>query len=154
LASNQENTMNTTLRLAALSMLAIVAAWTTAPHANAQSVAVAKNRVVIQVSDAEPAKWQLALNNARNIQADLGAANVEIEIVAYGPGLGMLKRDSAAATRVEEALTSGVKVFACGNTMRAQKLTQPDMLPSISYVEAGVVEIMQKQQQGWAYIKP
>ena len=140
-------------RIAALSMLALVA-WIAAPEAGAQATAMPKNRVVIQVSDAEPAKWNLALNNARNLQSDLGAANVEIEIVAYGPGLSMLKRDSAVATRVDEALTSGVKVFACGNTMRAQKLTQPDMLPSISYVEAGVVEIMQRQQQGWAYIRP
>jgi intracellular sulfur oxidation DsrE/DsrF family protein len=136
-----------------LCVLAIIA-WVAAPQVTAQSTATPKNRVVIQVSDAEPAKWNLALNNARNLQSDLGAANVEIEIVAYGPGLSMLKRDSTVATRVDEALTSGVKVFACGNTMRAQKLTQPDMLPSISYVEAGVVEIMQKQQQGWAYIKP
>ena len=45
-----------------------------------------RNRVVIQVSDADPAKWNLALNNARNMQTDLGAANVDIEIVAYGPG--------------------------------------------------------------------
>ena len=141
-------------RIIALSALAIVAALIATPEAGAQSSAAPKNRVVIQVSDGEPAKWNLALNNARNLQADLGAANVEIEIVAYGPGLSMLKRDSSVATRIDEALTSGVKVFACGNTMRGQKLTQTDMLPSISYVEAGVVEIMQKQQQGWAYIRP
>ena len=122
--------------------------------AGAQSTAVPKNRVVMQVSDGDAAKWNLALNNARNLQADLGAANVEIEIVAYGPGLGMLKRDSAVATRVDEALTSGVKVVACENTMHAQKLTQPDMLPAIGYVGAGVVEIMQRQQQGWSYIRP
>jgi len=122
--------------------------------AGAQPAAEPKNRVVMQVSDGDAAKWNLALNNARNLQADLGASNVEIEIVAYGPGLGMLKRDSSVATRVDEALTSGVKVVACENTMRAQKLTQPDMLPSIGYVGAGVVEIMQRQQQGWSYLRP
>ena len=141
-------------RITIISAIAIIAACIAAPQASAQSSAAPKNRVVIQVSDAEPAKWNLALNNARNLQSDLGAANVEIEIVAYGPGLSMLKRDSAVATRVDEALTSGVRVFACGNTMRAEKLTQPDMLPSISFVDAGVVEIMHKQQQGWAYIRP
>ena len=49
----------------------------------------------MQVSDGDAAKWNLALNNANNLQADLGAANVDIEIVAYGPGIGMLKSDSA-----------------------------------------------------------
>jgi len=111
-------------------------------------------KVVIQVSDNDPAKWNLALNNARNLQADLGQKNVEIEIVAYGPGIGMLKSESVVGNRIDEALKSGVKVVACENTMRGQKLVKDDMLPGIDYVGAGVVEIMQKQQQGWAYLRP
>jgi hypothetical protein len=113
-----------------------------------------RSKVVLQMSEGDPAKWNLALNNAKNIQADLGAANVDIELVAYGPGIGMLKADSVVANRVDEALGAGVKVLACENTMRGQKLTQADMLGKIGYVPAGVVEIMQKQQQGWAYIRP
>ena len=116
--------------------------------------APAKSRVVIQVSDNDPAKWNLALNNAKNMQADLGAANVEIEIVAYGPGIGMLKADSVVGNRIGEALGSGVKVAACENTMRGQKLQKADMLGGIAFVGAGVVEIMQKQQQGYAYLRP
>jgi len=38
--------------------------------------------------------------------------------------------------------------------MRNQKLGVPDMLPNIGYVSAGVVELMKKQQQGYAYIRP
>ena len=125
-----------------------------AASAQGQPGAAQKSRVVIQVSDAEPAKWNLALNNARNIQTDLGAANVDIEIVAYGPGIGMLKADSVVGNRVEEASKAGVKVVACENTMRGQKLTQADMLSGIGYVPAGVVTLMQRQQQGWAYIRP
>jgi uncharacterized protein len=116
--------------------------------------ASARPRVVIQMSDAEPAKWNLALNNAKNLQTDLGAANVDIEIVAYGPGIGMLKADSVVGNRVNEALAGGVKVLACENTMRGQKLVKDDMLAKVGYVSAGVVEIMEKQQQGWAYIRP
>jgi uncharacterized protein len=113
-----------------------------------------RGRVVMQVSDNDPAKWNLALNNAKNIQTDLGAANVDIEIVAYGPGINMLKAESVVGNRVDEALAAGVKVVACENTMRNQKLGKQDMLPKVDYVMAGVVELMQKQQQGWAYIRP
>ncbi len=116
--------------------------------------AAQRSRVVIQVSDAEPAKWNLALNNAHNIQTDIGASNVDIEIVAYGPGIGMLKSDSVVGNRIDEAGKAGVKILACDNTMRGQKLTHADMLPGIGYVAAGVVELMQRQQQGWAYIRP
>lgn len=122
--------------------------------AQAQQPAPVRSKVVVQVSDGDVAKWNLALNNAKNVQDDLGASNVDIEIVAYGPGIGMLKADSVAANRVGEALAAGVKVIACENTMRAQKLTQADMVSKIGYVSAGVVELMQKQQQGWAYIRP
>ena len=134
-------------------LLAVMFIATTAVG-QAPQPAAAKSRVVIQVSDGDAGKWNLALNNAKNLQADLGAANVDIEIVAYGPGIGMLKSDSVVGSRVTEALASGVNVVACDNTMRGQKLTKPDMLGGVGYVSAGVVEIMQKQQQGWAYLRP
>ena len=132
----------------------LVAMALAASPALGQTAATPANRVVMQVSDNDPGKWNLALNNARNLQADLGASNVEIEIVAYGPGIGMLKSDSVVGNRIGEALGSGVKVAACENTMRGQKLQKADMLGGISYVGAGVVEIMQRQQQGWAYLRP
>lgn len=66
----------------------------------------------------------------------------------------MLKADSIVGSRIDEAMAAGVKVVACENTMRAQKLTPVDMLGKIGYVPAGVTEIMQRQQQGWAYIRP
>ena len=139
-------------RLAALlaSVIALALPWA----GDAQAQVATRNKVVFQVSDAEPAKWNLTLNNIRNVQTDLGANNVEIEIVAYGPGLGMLKADSVAGNRVAEALAAGVSVVACENTMKNQKITRDDMLPKIGYVEAGVVQLMKRQQQGWAYIRP
>ena len=122
-------------------------------HALAQAP-VAKQRVVIQVSDADPGKWKLALSNARNIQQDLSAQNVQIEIVAYGPGIDMLQAESEASPGVIQAMTDGVKVVACENTMRNRKLKREDMQGGIGYVGAGVVEIMQKQREGWSYIRP
>jgi intracellular sulfur oxidation DsrE/DsrF family protein len=113
-----------------------------------------RHKIVIQVSDNDPAKWNLALNNAKNLQDDVGAANVDIEIVAYGPGIGMLKLESPTGSRVADAIKANVKVLACENTMRGQKLTRDDMLPALSYVPAGVTEIMTKQSEGWAYLRP
>ncbi len=114
----------------------------------------ARNRMVIQMSDNDPAKWNLALNNAKNLQDDVGAANVDLELVAYGPGINMLKIESPVAARIADAMKAGVKVIACENTMRGQKLTKDDMTANISYVPAGVTEIMKKQVEGWAYLRP
>ncbi len=121
---------------------------------HAQSTGAKRQGIVIQVSDNDPAKWNLALNNAKNLQDDVGAANVEIEIVAYGPGISMLKLESPTGSRIADAAKAGIKVTACENTMRGQKLTKEDMLAGISYVPAGVTEIMKKQHEGWAYLRP
>lgn len=132
------------------------------PGAEAQQAATmksepqpnAKQKLVIQVSDNDPAKWNLALNNARNVQADLGRENVEIEIVAYGPGLKMLMAESVAADRVNGALADNIAVVACDNTMHSMKLSEADLIGGIRHVKAGVVHLMQRQRQGWAYIRP
>ena len=130
-------------------------AWLAAAPALAQGNERPLHKAVIQVSDNDVQKWNLALNNARNVQDDLGGPEAtELEIVVYGPGIGMLKSDSPVAKRVADALNAGVKVVACENTMKAQKLSHPDMLPNIGYVTAGVVELMNKQKQGYAYIRP
>ena len=112
-------------------------------------------RIVLQVSDDDPKKWNLALNNARNAQQDLGGPkNVDIEIVAYGPGINMLKMDAVTANRVSDAIKTGISIAACENTMGAQKIDKAEMNPSISYVPAGVIQLMRRQQQGWAYVRP
>ena len=123
-------------------------------NVHAQSTGAKRQGIVIQVSDNDPAKWNLALNNAKNLQDDVGAANVDIEIVAYGPGISMLKLESPTGSRIADAAKAGIKVTACENTMRGQKLTKDDMLAGISYVPAGVTEIMKKQHEGWAYLRP
>ena len=63
-------------------------------------------------------------------------------------------RPYRAALRIDKALADGVKIVACENTMKSMKLTKPDMLSSIGYVPAGVVELVRKQREGWAYIRP
>ena len=114
----------------------------------------ARDHVVIQVSDGVPGKWNLALNNAKNAQEAFGKDKVDVEIVVYGPGIDMLKMESEVGNKVDKAVADGIQIVACQNTMKAQKLTQADMLPSVSYVPAGVVEIIRKEQQGWAYLRP
>ena len=110
--------------------------------------------LVLQVSDNDPAKWNLALNNARNAQAELGADKVNIELVVFGPGIHMLKADSVTSNRVADAVKGGIKIVACQNTMDVLKLSKADMQASIGYVPAGVVELMTLQKQGWSYVRP
>lgn len=146
--------MSKIMRRGFVSMSAAAALAMLLPMAASAQSQPAKNKAVFQVSDGDPQKWNLTLNNAKNVQDDLGSDAVDLEIVVYGPGIGMLKGDSPVAKRIADALKAGVKVVACEYTMKAQKLVYTDMLPAIGYVPAGVVELMKKQQEGYAYIRP
>ena len=134
--------------------LVLAAVLATAPLFAAAQEANRPTRVVVQVSEADPARWNLVLNNVRNLQDELGADKVTVEIVAYGPGIGMLKLDAATNSRVTDAIKAGVAVQACENTMRNQKLDRADMHPNVTYVPAGVVQIIRRQQSGCAYLRP
>jgi len=114
----------------------------------------ARQKVIFHVADADPAKWTVAFNNVFNVRKDLGPANVDIEVVAINAGIGMLKLDSTESSRIAEAIKAGVNVVACENSMRGQKVSREDLLPGIGYVPAGVVELMQRQREGYAYIRP
>jgi intracellular sulfur oxidation DsrE/DsrF family protein len=143
-----------TLVLGAALSVPLLASVTGCAADGAKMAAESRAKVIIQVSDGDPKVWNLALNNAQNVQHDLGKDKVDVEIVAYGPGIGMLKATGPVEPRITGALTNGVKVIACENTMKKAKLTKADMVPGIGYVPAGVIEIMEKQREGWAYVRP
>jgi intracellular sulfur oxidation DsrE/DsrF family protein len=90
----------------------------------------------------------------RNIQKAYGKDKVEIELVAFGHGIGILKADSVIANRVDDTVASGAHVYACENTMRGYKISKDEMNPKIAYVPAGVIEIIEKQKAGWAVVRP
>jgi intracellular sulfur oxidation DsrE/DsrF family protein len=135
--------------LAALSL-----AWGLAVDSIAADNPKAKERVVIQVSDDNPKTWNQALNVIENVQQAYGKENVDIKLVALGYGIGILLLDSPNGGCVQDVLKSGAQVAACEVTMRRRKLGRDDMLPNISYVPAGVIEIIQAQKQGWTVIRP
>lgn len=136
--------------------LALASAACLAADATAAPAAAAAKpmRVVVQISDNDAGRWNLALNNVRNVQKELGADKIEMEVVAFGPGLNMLKDDSVVADRVREATAAGIHFEACRNTMKAMQVTEADIIPGVGFVKAGVVEIIEKQQQGYAYLRP
>jgi hypothetical protein len=114
----------------------------------------ARQGVVIQVSDGDTKTWNQALNVIKNIQAEYGKDKVDVELVVFGNGSGLLKFDSPLANRIDDTLATGVSVTMCENTMKGQKLVKADMHPKIGYVKAGVIEIIEKGKQGWTVVRP
>jgi intracellular sulfur oxidation DsrE/DsrF family protein len=120
------------------------------------------HKVVLHVDDSDPDRMNLVLNNASNINAyyqDKGE-EAKIEIVTYGPGLNMLiAGQSPVAERVKSMAESfdSVSFKACNNTLQGMiKKTGKDikLLPQAAVVPSGVIHLIERQEQGWSYLRP
>jgi hypothetical protein len=111
-------------------------------------------KIVVQVSDGNPVTWNQALNVVANLREVYGAAS-EIELVAFGQGINMLKLDAPVSSRLVEAQkNNGAKIYACENSMAKNKLSRNDMAPDVIYVRAGVEHIISRQREGWVNLRP
>ena len=115
------------------------------------------HKVAIQVSSNDALTQKIALNNAANLQKHYGADNVKIEIVAYGPGLSLLTKKNKLSQRVESMAISEIKFSACGNTIKKvtkKKGKKPVLTAGVKVTPAGVVRLLELQEQGYSYIRP
>src|SRR4029078_8241595 len=65
----------------------------------AQTAPAARHRALFQVRDNDPPRWNVILSNMINLREGVAGEPVEIELVAYGPGILMLKADSPVQSR-------------------------------------------------------
>jgi uncharacterized protein len=124
----------------------------------------AAHHIVIQVSQNDPGTMSLALSNAQNaIKYYTGKGeSVQIEIVAYGPGLNMVREDtSPVKARIKQIKASkegaDLRFSACHNTQMNMEKAEGHPIPIIAeatVVPAGVVRLTQLQEEGWSYIRP
>jgi intracellular sulfur oxidation DsrE/DsrF family protein len=115
------------------------------------------HKIVIQVSQPDPAAHTIALNMASNLQKLYGMDNIQVEVVAFGRGLGILTPASAEAARVKSMVLQDVRFSACANTMdKIERKTgkRPELTEGVEIVRAGVGRIMELQEQGYAYTAP
>lgn len=116
-----------------------------------------KHKMVIQVNSDDQNTQQIALNNAVNLQTALGMDNVALEVVAYGPGLSLFTKQSPASQRVASLAQQNIHFSACGNTIKkitAKTGKEPVLVEGVKVVPAGVLRIMELQEQGYSYLRP
>jgi len=143
------------LAAAALALAADLAcaAGPAAAATTTAATADGKERAIFAVSDDDAKKWNLTLGNIGNALEGLGADAADIELVVYGPGIAMLKKDSPVADKLAAAQQKGVHIVACQNSMRGYHLEQSDLAPGVGSVPSGVVELIRRQHAGYAYVR-
>ena len=124
----------------------------------------AAHHIVIQVSQNDPGRMNLALSNTANaIKYYTGKGEgIAVEVVAYGPGLNMLREDKSPVKERIKALKASpiggdVRFSACHNTQMAMQKREGhpiQIIPEAQVVPAGIVRLTQLQEEGWSYIRP
>jgi len=125
--------------------------------ADSESKPFAEKRIVLQITDDDEGKQTLILNVANNLIKHYGPDKVDVEIVAFGPGLKILFDANENKPRIQSLAASGVAFSACNNTL--QKMTkkmgkQPVLNEAAKIVPAGVVQIIDRVSQGYILIRP
>lgn len=127
-----------------------------------QSAWVKSHRVVIQISQKDPALMNLALNNAENLVAYYRQKHepVAIEFVAFGAGLGMVRDDTSPVKQRLAGISRSlheVRFSGCGNSLATQSRQEGHpitLLPQAQLVPSGVARIVELEEQGWTYLRP
>lgn len=109
--------------------------------------------VVVHVDEAAADKHETVLRNVRNLLGALGQ-DTPVELVTHGPGLRLVMGATGQADQVGELIARGVTVSACANTMEHLGIGPEQLLPGVRVVPAGVAQLVRRQREGWAYLRP
>jgi hypothetical protein len=122
------------------------------------------HHIAIQIDQNDPQVMNMVLNNATNVVEYYRGKNeeVDVDIVAYGPGLHMLRTDTTPVRdRIKQlkdmAFPGKIQFSACNNTKQGMEKAEGhaiSIVPDASIVPSGVVHLMELQEQGWSYVRP
>jgi len=114
-----------------------------------------EHKVIFHID--EISNWELLLNNVTNLLAAAEGIKIEIEVLAnaqavkyYDPSQ-QLNPDIKTMQNLHQ---KGVRFVACNNALKANNISKDNLLEFVGTVPAGVLELIQKQNEGYAYIKP
>jgi intracellular sulfur oxidation DsrE/DsrF family protein len=119
---------------------------------NSLDAGAARGLLVHSAGPADSAGISAALRSAANAVAAL-AAGVPVEVVVQGPGVSLLAAGSTQEKSVSEALAQGIRILACGNSLRSVGLEPGELSAGVGSVPAAIAHLATRQWEGWAYVR-
>ena len=140
--------------LAALALTAPLARAQLAPW---QDKPFAEHKIVLQLSDSDSKKQGLVISVANNLMKHYDPDKVAVEIVAFGPGIELLKPDNPNRKLVESLVAQGARVDICLNTVDTIERDtgkRPDYIAAATPVQVGVAQILLLTENGYTLVRP
>ena len=143
-------------------LVGVVALGTTLPCSRAQQVPLqdkpfAEHKIVLQLSDNDARKQTLVISVANNLLKFYDPDKVAIEVVAFGPGIELLRSESPARKQVESLIAQGVRFDVCLNTVdtiERETGRRPEIIPAATPVQVGVGQILFLVENGYSLVRP
>lgn len=117
----------------------------------------AEHFIVLQLSDSDPKKERLVLSVASNLLKGFGPDKIAVEVVAFGPGIDLLRDTNEFRSLVDSLVTQGVRFDVCGNTLdtiERETGKRPTINPHAIEVQVGVEQILKLTENGYTLVRP
>ena len=145
-----------------LGLILAVAFAVGAPGARAQQAPLqdkpfAEHKIVLQLSDNDPKRQALVISVAYNLLKFYDPDKVAIEVVAFGPGIDLLRTDNGNRKLVESLIAQGVRFDVCLNTVdtvERETGKRPEIIPAATAVQVGVGQILLLTENGYTLVRP
>jgi len=128
-----------------------------AQQASLQDKPFAEHKIVLQLSDNDVRKQNLVISVANNLLKFYDPDKVAIEVVAFGPGIDLLRSESASRKQVESLISQGVRFDVCLNTVdtiERETGRRPEIIPAATPVRVGVGQILFLTENGYTLVRP
>jgi hypothetical protein len=154
--------MNNLPKIARMTVVAAALTLTLASTGRAQQVPLqdkpfAEHKIVLQLSDNDPRKQALVISVANNLLKFYDPDKVAVEVVAFGPGIDLLRSESPSRKQVESLIAQGVRFDVCLNTVdtiERESGHRPDIMPGATPVQVGVGQILFLTENGYTLVRP
>ena len=111
-----------------------------------------QHRIIMQLTSGDTLVQKGLMRQLKNMKE--AAPSMQLEVVCHGPGMDLLMSDrSIVQSKITEFASKGIVFLACENTIKERNLDRTKVITEAGYVKAGIIHIVERQEDGWSYIK-
>ena len=138
-------------------LLASTTALAQAQQPPLQDKPFAEHKIALQLSDGDPKKEALVISVAYNLLKAYDPDKIAIEVVAFGPGIDLLRTENTNRKLVESLIAQGVRFDVCLNTVdtiERETGKRPEIIPDATPVQVGVGQVLHLTENGYTLVRP
>ncbi len=111
-----------------------------------------QHRIIMQLTSGDTLVHKGLMRQLKNMKE--AAPGMQLEVVCHGPGMDLLMSDrSIVQPKITEFVGKGIVFLACENTIKERNLERAKVMVEAGYVKAGIIHIVERQEDDWSYIK-